>query len=161
MTRLRSTSVLLVGILALALAGCGSNSDGTADTQSSAARQARAAAKAEARAAHRRTVARRQARILARRQAHQAALRQQRAQQRQAHAEEAEVLRAEEEAAAEEETSECDANYSGACLSPTASDYDCAGGSGNGPEYTGTVTVTGEDHYGLDSDSDGVGCESE
>ena len=59
----------------------------------------------------------------------------------------------------EEAASECDPNYSG-CLSPTASDYDCEGGSGDGPEYTGTVSVTGEDHYGLDSDSDGVGCES-
>jgi hypothetical protein len=42
---------------------------------------------------------------------------------------------------------------------PYASDYDCEGGSGNGPYYTGTVAVVGEDHYGLDSDSDGVGCE--
>ncbi len=64
-----------------------------------------------------------------------------------------------EEAAAKEEASECDPNYSGACLDPYASDYDCEGGSGNGPAYTGTVTVVGEDHYGLDSDSDGTGCE--
>ena len=42
---------------------------------------------------------------------------------------------------------------------PPASDYDCAGGSGNGPEYTGFVTVTGSDPYGLDTDGDGVGCE--
>lgn len=70
-------------------------------------------------------------------------------------AEEADV----EEAAVEEEASECDPNYSGACLDPYASDYDCEGGSGNGPAYTGTVTVVGEDHYGLDSDSDGTGCE--
>ncbi len=55
--------------------------------------------------------------------------------------------------------SECDPNYSGACLDPYASDYDCAGGSGDGPLYTGTVTVVGEDHYGLDADSDGTGCE--
>lgn len=45
------------------------------------------------------------------------------------------------------------------CL-PPASDYDCAGGSGDGPKYTGYVTVTGSDPYGLDSDGDGVGCES-
>jgi hypothetical protein len=45
------------------------------------------------------------------------------------------------------------------CLDPTASDYDCEGGSGNGPEYTGFVTVTGSDDYGLDSDGDGTGCE--
>jgi hypothetical protein len=44
------------------------------------------------------------------------------------------------------------------CL-PPASDYDCAGGSGDGPEYTGRVTVTGSDPYGLDADGDGVGCE--
>lgn len=63
------------------------------------------------------------------------------------------------ESAAEEEASECDPNYSGACLDPSAYDYDCAGGSGDGPEYTGPVTVVGEDHYGLDADSDGTGCE--
>ncbi len=83
-------------------------------------------------------------------------------------AEEAEALAAEEaeteeliagEAAAEEEASECDPNYSGACLDPYASDYDCEGGSGNGPAYTGMVTVVGEDHYGLDADGDGSGCE--
>jgi hypothetical protein len=54
----------------------------------------------------------------------------------------------------------CDPNYTGACLDPNASDYDCVGGSGNGPKYTGTVTVVGYDHYGLDSDGDGVGCET-
>jgi hypothetical protein len=63
------------------------------------------------------------------------------------------------ESEASEEASECDPNYSGACLDPYASDYDCEGGSGNGPEYTGPVAVVGEDHYGLDSDNDGYGCE--
>ncbi len=54
----------------------------------------------------------------------------------------------------------CDPNYSGACV-PIASDVDCAGGSGNGPAYVqGPVTVTGSDIYGLDSDSDGIGCEA-
>ena len=52
----------------------------------------------------------------------------------------------------------CDRNYSG-CLDPSASDYDCAGGSGDGPRYTGRVEVLGNDHYGLDNDGDGVGCE--
>jgi hypothetical protein len=52
----------------------------------------------------------------------------------------------------------CDPNYSG-CLDPSSSDYDCAGGSGNGPDYTGTVQVLGNDHYDLDRDHDGVGCE--
>lgn len=46
------------------------------------------------------------------------------------------------------------------CLDPNASDYDCSGGSGDGPEYTGFVTVKGPDDYGLDSDGDGTGCES-
>ncbi len=66
-----------------------------------------------------------------------------------------------EEAEVEEEaeTSECDPNYRGACLDPYASDYDCEGGSGNGPEYTGPVAVVGSDHYGLDADGDGYGCE--
>jgi hypothetical protein len=53
----------------------------------------------------------------------------------------------------------CDPNYTGACLDPNASDYDCADGSGDGPKYTGTVTVVGDDHYGLDRDGDGIGCE--
>jgi hypothetical protein len=53
----------------------------------------------------------------------------------------------------------CDPNYAGACLDPNASDYDCAGGSGNGPKYVGRVQVVGSDHYGLDADGDGIGCE--
>jgi hypothetical protein len=57
-------------------------------------------------------------------------------------------------------TSSCDPNYSGACLDPDASDYDCAGGSGNGPLYVqGPLTVVGRDHYDLDADGDGVACE--
>jgi hypothetical protein len=51
----------------------------------------------------------------------------------------------------------CHPNYSG-CV-PIASDVDCAGGSGNGPAYTGRVTVLGPDVYGLDRDGDGIGCE--
>jgi hypothetical protein len=74
----------------------------------------------------------------------------------QAEQEEIEVEEAEEYE--EELASECDPNYSG-CLDPYSPDYDCAGGSGDGPDYTGTVTVLGEDHYGLDADSDGIGCE--
>lgn len=45
------------------------------------------------------------------------------------------------------------------CLAP-ASDYDCAGGSGDGPAYTGPVRVTGSDPYQLDADGDGVACTS-
>ncbi|HUC00942.1 MAG TPA: hypothetical protein VMS11_14060 [Solirubrobacterales bacterium] len=78
--------------------------------------------------------------------------------QQQALREEREAVEAEERQA-EEEASECDPNYAGACLNPYSSDYDCEGGSGNGPDYTGEVAVVGEDHFGLDADSDGVGCE--
>jgi hypothetical protein len=42
---------------------------------------------------------------------------------------------------------------------PITSDVDCAGGSGNGPAYTGRVTVIGPDEYDLDRDGDGIGCE--
>jgi resuscitation-promoting factor RpfB len=51
----------------------------------------------------------------------------------------------------------CTPGYS-PCL-PPASDYDCLGGTGDGPAYTGFVRVTGSDPYGLDSDNDGFGCE--
>lgn len=54
----------------------------------------------------------------------------------------------------------CDPNYAGACLRPDVTDYDCIGGSGDGPYYTGRVDVVGDDHYDLDRDGDGVGCES-
>ncbi|QSH39353.1 hypothetical protein JXR01_03595 [Candidatus Kaiserbacteria bacterium] len=54
--------------------------------------------------------------------------------------------------------SNCHPSYSG-CLKANASDYDCAGGSGNGPYYTGTVQVLGPDVFGLDRDKDGWGCE--
>lgn len=53
---------------------------------------------------------------------------------------------------------DCDPNYT-PCV-PIDSDVDCAGGSGNGPSYVvGPVTVIGRDIYGLDRDSNGVGCE--
>jgi hypothetical protein len=55
----------------------------------------------------------------------------------------------------------CDANYKGRCLRPNVSDYDCAGGSGNGPYYvSGPFRVVGIDHYRLDADHDGIACES-
>ena len=43
------------------------------------------------------------------------------------------------------------------CL-PPMSDYDCKGGQGDGPGYTGRVEVTGTDPYDLDRDGDGFGC---
>lgn len=52
----------------------------------------------------------------------------------------------------------CHTSYSG-CLKSDASDYDCVGGSGNGPYYTGKVKVVGPDVFGLDRDNDGWGCE--
>ncbi len=61
--------------------------------------------------------------------------------------------------APEKQASTCDPNYSNACV-PIASDVDCAGGKGNGPAYVrGPVYVIGKDIYGLDGNSDGVGCE--
>lgn len=51
----------------------------------------------------------------------------------------------------------CTPGYS-PCI-PPGPDVDCAGGSGDGPRYTGRVQVTGSDPYGLDRDGDGVGCD--
>lgn len=57
-----------------------------------------------------------------------------------------------------EESGGCDPNYSG-CV-PIASDVDCSGGKGNGPEYVdGPVDVIGSDIYRLDADKDGIACE--
>jgi hypothetical protein len=53
----------------------------------------------------------------------------------------------------------CHPSYKGACLDPKASDYDCIGGHGNGPKYTGKVRVVGPDVFRLDADHDGWGCE--
>ena|GEM_PF-1187226 len=84
-------------------------------------------------------------------------------EQRELEKEEARLAREEEKRTEEAESEEeealaaCDYNP---CL-PPASDYDCEGGSGDGPAYTGPVEVTGVDIYGLDSDNDGIGCEPE
>jgi hypothetical protein len=54
----------------------------------------------------------------------------------------------------------CDPSYPDVCLDPNAEDYDCAGGSGNGPLYVeGPISVRPPDPFGLDADDDGVGCE--
>ncbi len=56
--------------------------------------------------------------------------------------------------------SNCDPNYVGACV-PVASDVDCAGGSGDGPEYVeGPVQVVGNDVYDLNRDNDNIACDS-
>lgn len=63
-------------------------------------------------------------------------------------------------AAKKRKKQKCDPNYRGRCLKPNVSDYDCAGGSGNGPYYVaGPIRVVGSDHYRLDADGDGVACE--
>jgi hypothetical protein len=54
----------------------------------------------------------------------------------------------------------CDANYPNVCLDADAYDYDCDGGSGDGPEYVSVpVDVPGDDPFGLDRDGDGTGCD--
>jgi CHRD domain len=53
----------------------------------------------------------------------------------------------------------CHPSYEGTCLDPNAEDYDCEGGSGDGPLYTGQVKVVGPDEFELDHDNDGIGCE--
>lgn len=121
----------------------------------------RAAMRARHRAMMRRAQVRARHRAMMARRHHRQMMRRHRAAMRHLHAEEAAQRTAEaEEASTEQASSECDPNYSGACLDPYASDYDCEGGSGNGPDYTGEVTVVGVDHYGLDADGDGIGCES-
>lgn len=156
--------VLLLALLALLVGGCGESEDigpghMNRDRMETRMQGHRAAMRARMhhRAAmrHRAMMARRHHRQMMRR--HRRAMRHLRAEAAQQRA--AAAARA-EEATAETEASECDPNYSGACLDPYASDYDCAGGSGNGPDYTGEVTVVGVDHYGLDADGDGIGCES-
>lgn len=59
---------------------------------------------------------------------------------------------------AEPPAEDCTTGYD-PCL-PPLSDYDCAGGSGDGPGYAyGPVYITGSDPYDLDRDGDGVACE--
>lgn len=56
----------------------------------------------------------------------------------------------------------CTGGYDPCLVYHGGADYDCAGGSGNGPYYTApgvTYRVTGSDPYGLDADNDGYGCE--
>jgi hypothetical protein len=144
------------------VAGCGSSgsTDSPVEARQQAYRRAvhrRAVLARQARAQARREAVRRRAKLIAARElrAHEREVRRHEALKR----ERAEEREAEEEASPEE--SECDPNYTGACLKPNVSDYDCEGGSGNGPYYTGEVTVVGVDHYGLDANGNGIGCESE
>jgi hypothetical protein len=55
---------------------------------------------------------------------------------------------------------DCDPSYPDVCLDPAAADYDCAGGSGNGPECVeDPIRVRPPDPFDLDGNGDGVGCE--
>jgi hypothetical protein len=56
----------------------------------------------------------------------------------------------------------CHPSYPDVCLRPDVSDYDCEGGSGNGPFYVaGPLRVLPPDPFELDgNDNDGLGCES-
>lgn len=79
--------------------------------------------------------------------------------QRLAEEEQHELEEVEEENA---ELTSCDPNYEGECLTLGIGDYDCAGGSGDGPNYVySPVTVVGVDVYGLDANNNGIGCETE
>ena len=54
----------------------------------------------------------------------------------------------------------CHPSYEGVCLRVDAGDYDCAGGSGDGPNYVrGPFRVVGPDVFDLDRDRNGVACE--
>ncbi|MGB4137538.1 MAG: G5 domain-containing protein [Microbacterium sp.] len=60
---------------------------------------------------------------------------------------------------AAQEQPECHPSYEWVCV-PFASDVDCAGGSGDGPEYvSGPIKVIGHDEYQLDRDKDGIACD--
>lgn len=48
--------------------------------------------------------------------------------------------------------SNCDPNYSGVCIPIDSPDLDCS-------DFSGPVTVSGNDRHGLDRDGDGIGCE--
>jgi membrane protein involved in colicin uptake len=155
--------LVLIGVACLALtgvAGCGSNADEEGSNAAREAREARVVAgeeEAELRA-ERRSEAR-ALRRAARRQARRVAARERREAARRAAEERAREEQRQVESEAPPEAPKCHSSYEGACLDPSASDYDCEGGSGDGPLYTGTVTVVGPDEYGLDSNGDGVGCE--
>ena len=57
-------------------------------------------------------------------------------------------------------SSDCDPSYPEVCIPVGAADYDCAGGSGNGPNYIeGPIRVLPPDPHDLDRDGDGWGCE--
>jgi len=55
----------------------------------------------------------------------------------------------------------CDPAYPDVCLPDGIGDFDCAGGSGNGPNYVkGPIRVLSPDPFRLDADHNGWGCET-
>ncbi|WP_322778857.1 hypothetical protein [Frankia sp. Cas4] len=55
----------------------------------------------------------------------------------------------------------CDPAYPDVCLHDGIGDYDCAGGSGDGPNYVqGPLRVRPPDPFKLDGNHDGTGCEN-
>lgn len=155
--------VAVLCCLLVGFAGCGSDADSEAEQE---ARQTRIAEeRQEQRRARERAEARKRRQVRQREQAEQRQAQaeqreQEQREERQQEEAEERARQEEEEAGPEPETVECHPSYEGACLDPTASDYDCEGGSGDGPLYTGPVTVVGSDEYGLDSDGDGSACEA-
>lgn len=141
----------LLFLVLLMLSACGTEQvsdfakSGASDAQKTAAHMQRQLERQQAKLQRARREARQAARAARRTEARRLA---------QAAAQEEAEQQAQTLAAAPTESCDYDP-----CL-PPASDYDCEGGSGDGPAYTGYVRVVGSDPYGLDSDGDGVACES-
>ena len=126
----------------------------TADDQAAAKVDEQAATearkkRAEERRAARRSASRRRARVEARKRT-----------ERRRRARAAALAAATPTPEATPASDSCDSSYEGACLDSGSSDYDCEGGSGDGPDYTGTVQVVGDDHFDLDRDGDGIACDT-
>src|SRR3954447_1740390 len=120
-TGLRTSLVSLCLGLILLVTGCGSSDETSSAQQEAQQRVTLEVRQAAAQRRHRkaRQIRARELRAAARRHARQIAVRERMREQSEAHEE------AEAEESAEAEASECDPNYSGACLDPYASDYDC------------------------------------
>lgn len=145
----------------LLIPGCDAAQPGPKEAGAASASHAKAKARAalkKKRQALRIQAQRRAARIRAAR-AERRRLARRQALQEAARLAAAEEARQEAQAEAEAAASACHESYVGNCLDPSRSDYDCAGGSGDGPGYTGPVQVVGYDEYDLDRDGDGYACE--
>jgi hypothetical protein len=155
---------ITVVLLALALAGltmgqdsCGTESGGggdettAAETEATERQDARERKREEARARKRAEA----------RERKREKRRERKRREREKRRREARVTPPAPEPEAPAAQEDCHPSYKGACLDPDASDYDCAGGSGDGPKYAeGPITVVGSDDYDLDRDGDGTACES-